>query len=353
MTSAFAACGLRFVHHRGDDCGRFFADYLAAERRVLYVGMLGGGAPVLHFPRMFAEFHNVEFLFIEEYHFTNAQAARAERDKATLARLLTGRRLDIQPAGFGPRDSGRNAQRAVRAALDRAERRHMDVVIDMSGMGPETGFAAVRQLYDMSREEGRPTVHLVAAARNEVCVGLPTPAPGVGECLAVPAAACAVPETVWVPQLCEGACAALARVHERLRPARCAFMLPCASFDPYRADEILREFNDWIRSAAGHEPFDFVFADDSDPFDVFDSIQGLHRECHEHAGQGDRAAPRVVLSPGGSKGGSLGMLLAALQLELPVVHCPGLSYASVRGLVDTGLDAPPDRQWHFWLEATD
>ena len=113
----------------------------------------------------------------------------------------------------------------------------------------------------------------------------------------------------------------------------------------------MREFqlpilNDWDVNL-----LDVIYAHEADPTDVCETITRIHlgREL-AFRNSTDRPA-RTVLSPAGTRIGSVGMLLAALRLNLPIMYEESIGYTSDLSYVPELSANDPDHLWHVWLKA--
>lgn len=103
--------------------------------------------------------------------------------------------------------------------------------------------------------------------------------------------------------------------------------------------------NDWDVNL-----LDVIYAHESDPTDVCETITRIHLGRTD-AFQASIADPaRTILSPAGSRIGSIGMLLASLRLELPIVYEESIGYTSSLSSVPQLPESPPDNLWHVWLK---
>jgi hypothetical protein len=71
--------------------------------------------------------------------------------------------------------------------------------------------------------------------------------------------------------------------------------------------------------------------------------------AREQAFAGAKQNALTVLSPAGWRIGSLGMLLAAMDLELPILYVETIGYSSDSEIPTEAIQASPDRLWHIWL----
>jgi len=95
---------------------------------------------------------------------------------------------------------------------------------------------------------------------------------------------------------------------------------------------------------------DILYAHETDPTDVCESITRIHNS-RETAFESSTDRPaRTVLSPAGSRIGSVGMLLAALRLNLPIMYEESIGYTSNLTSIPALPTNPPDQLWHLWLQ---
>jgi hypothetical protein len=87
----------------------------------------------------------------------------------------------------------------------------------------------------------------------------------------------------------------------------------------------------------------------SDPTDVCETITRIHMSRDEAFKASTTLPPRTVLSPSGSRIGSVGMLLAALRLDLPIMYEESIGYTSELLEVPPLSEGFPDHTWHIWL----
>jgi hypothetical protein len=130
--------------------------------------------------------------------------------------------------------------------------------------------------------------------------------------------------TVWVPVLGASQGPQLSRIYEFLEPDDVFPVLPFPSRNPRRGDEIVMEHRELLIEHMRVEPRNYIYAHESNPFDLYRQVTRLS----------DRYAPileplgvaRVVASVHASKVLSLGVLLAAIERQLPVVHAVATDY---------------------------
>ena len=132
------------------------------------------------------------------------------------------------------------------------------------------------------------------------------------------------PITMWAPVLGERQSEALAKIYSTLGPAEVTPFLPSPSLHPRRGDEIVAEYRSLLFGTWGVDPKAFIFADERDPFDIYRQIVALSD------GYKESLAPLrdayTIVSTHSSKLLSLGVLLAAVERDLAVIHVEPTGY---------------------------
>ena len=101
------------------------------------------------------------------------------------------------------------------------------------------------------------------------------------------------PVIVWAPVLGEGALAQLETLQQALVPDEVCPVLPFPARNPRRADDLLLELRSFLIDALDVEPGNYIYADESNPFDLY---RGLSR-LHERYRSGDTVIDIPVGSP--------------------------------------------------------
>jgi hypothetical protein len=126
------------------------------------------------------------------------------------------------------------------------------------------------------------------------------------------------PVVVWAPILGEGALAQLETLQQVVAPDEVCPVLPFPARNPRRADELLVELRGFLIDALDVEPGNYIYADESNPFDLYRGLSRLHERYRQALRPLGEAA--IVLSIHSSKTLSLGALLAAYEHEMPVLN---------------------------------
>jgi hypothetical protein len=134
------------------------------------------------------------------------------------------------------------------------------------------------------------------------------------------------PQTkVWVPVIGEGRGEQLRAAREYLQPDEVCPVLPFPSVGARRSDDLLLEHRLLLFDELQLEPRNVLYASESNPFDLYRQLCDLadrYRRALEPLG-----GATVVASQHSSKLLSLGVLLAAHEVELVVVHVRPTGYA--------------------------
>ena len=132
------------------------------------------------------------------------------------------------------------------------------------------------------------------------------------------------PITIWAPVLGERQSHALAKIHSTLGPVEVKPFLPSPSLQPRRGDEIVSEYRSLLFGTWGVDPRGFIYADERDPFDIYRQIVDLANDYTESLAPLGNAY--TIVSAHSSKLLSLGVLLAAVERKLAVMHVEPTGY---------------------------
>lgn len=157
------------------------------------------------------------------------------------------------------------------------------------------------------------------------------------------------PVIVWAPVLGERSQPQLERLQQNLLPDEICPVLPFPARNPRRADNLLLELRELLQDTAEVEPTNFIYADESNPFDLYRALARLHERYRSALEPlGDAC---VVVSTHSSKTLSLGVLLAAYEHRLPVLNAEPEHYNfAVERVTDTLLKST--RLACLWLAGT-
>jgi hypothetical protein len=234
------------------------------------------------------------------------------------------------------RSAGINMSRAFHQAghIDGARQ----VVIDISGLPRSVYFPFIRGLLLSADGGWGGNVHVVASDSSDIDSAIieegaedPSPLGGFsGQSREIEWAA-----TVWVPVLGEGIAQQLNALLETITPDEVVPVLPFPARNPRRGDDLLLEHRELLLDRLLVEPRNYLYAAESNPFDLYRAITELRNRYQESLRP--LGAARFVLSTHSSKLLSIGVLLAAHEMGLEVMHVSPSRYGIRSGVDLTGL----------------
>lgn len=349
---------MKHIISRGGDCAQFFIDYITADRKVLCIATLGFNDICLHFPQALARFPQVDFLLLVEDRPEVSEILRvaATRNQEVLLKALAQRKVVFEKVEIVASDdtanvAGRRAALACKGAL---QDNYTDVFIDASSMSRGVCFPVVKYVFEQSKKPGYPNAHVMTAGRNHSTIKAQSTSSdspqfvhgfqGVMDTHQVDKAI-----KLWIPQLSENAGMSLSRIQSKLAPDETCPILPFPSWDPRRSDKLIKEFQGPFLDDWNVNLLDVIYAHESNPVDVCTTIMQIHRSRQDALSASCKVPSVTVLSPSGSRIGSVGMLLAALEQDLPIMYEESIGYHSLMSFVPELSQEPPEHLWHIWL----
>lgn len=196
------------------------------------------------------------------------------------------------------------------------------VVFDLSAFPTTLAFPMLNALLQRTGTAGFPTELLVLVTQNpqldgditEDGLGTAHQLAGFGK-RSQRARSNAV--RVWAPVLGRGAGPAMKKIADFLDPQEVCPVLPFPARDPRLADQLLLEHRDLIRDRFEVQPTSFIYAAETNPFDLYRTLVKFDID-YQHI-LGPIGGADVTLSSHGSKLLSIGALLAAYEQELQVL----------------------------------
>jgi hypothetical protein len=346
----------RWIAHSGDDADTLVKAKIASAKKTLFIGTVGMEANSLYYPLLLAQTgsQTVDYRFLIENRPAVAQALNKLGEahqlylKEQLKVVCEFQQIDITTAD-DTTFAGRKAVLAVNSWL--GVKNYSDIVIDSTGMSRGTGFPVIKQVMEAVRSGIN--VHLLHAASRKPILKLKPESNDRAEWMhgfqgKMERDSMVDALKLWVPQLSEEKIQATTVMYQKLSPVdEVCPILPFPSHDPRRGDTILFEYQDTLQDW-GSSLLNIIYAHESNPLDVYRSVSTLHT-VREDVFKETGETPATILSPAGWRIGSLGMLLAAIELNLPVLYVETLGYTA-RSTVPTEVILPePDLKWHIWL----
>lgn len=119
--------------------------------------------------------------------------------------------------------------------------------------------------------------------------------------------------SIWIPVLGENKKEHLKRAHDTIEPDEVLPVFPSPSLDPRRSDDLLNEYHKLLFDKWLVEPTNFVYASESNPFDLYRQILNYTSDYR------DALAPigecKFAITAASSKLLSIGAMLAVLDLK--------------------------------------
>ncbi|MFT4435044.1 hypothetical protein ACMX25_16840 [Caballeronia sp. 15715] len=329
------------------------------SRRVLFIGTVGIDTSSLYFATALAAGKSIDFRFMVERRrdssktLTNIGASHL----AHLVKVIPRARIRFEDvrivADDGATVGGRVAARAADAWY---QEEYSDIVIDATGMSRGICFPLVKQAIERSMRSNA-NVHVLMAMNDHREVKLDSESNDRAEWMhgfqgTMGLDVSADTLKLWVPQLAEDSLPQMNTMFQALSAsspvAEVCPIVPFPSARPRRGDDLLFEFGDRLLGDWESSHLNVIYAHESDPMDVYQSISRMdsaRKEVFQAANQN----AITVLSPNGWRMGSLGMLLAAIDLDLPMLYVETIGYTTASAPPAGVSVSKPDHLWHVWL----
>lgn len=348
----------RCISHSGDDASDFIG-HLSKSSAVLFIGTVGVEQASLYCATRFASGKNVFFKFLVENRpsVSPALIQLGQKHEAYLKNNVSSD-ADFVPLEVisldGATTGGRNVTNQSQPWF--IEREYADVVVDVTGMSRGVFFPLVKLACEIGQERGF-NVHVLAASNDKPSIEVHSEASDRAEWIhgfqgGVEFDRNSDDLKLWVPQLTPNALnqADLMQRHIQPTPAEVCPIIPFPSRLPRQGDELMNEYADLLFDRWEGNLLNVMYAHESDPIDVYRSIHRMHavRELVFSGAAGGKRAT-TVLSPAGWRLGSVGMLLAAIDLSLPVLYVETIGYNPTGSAPSTVSVEGPSCLWHIWL----
>jgi hypothetical protein len=352
----------RCIAHGAEDVTEFVSLHLKKAASVLFIGTVGIETSSLYFPDELAASKNVQFRFFVERRsdVSDVISDLGLRHQDWLSAKINDGRCQFFDVPIilvdGATAAGRNA---VNTAAKWYDTGFSDIVVDSSGMSRGVCFPVIRQAIEMGELIGA-NVHLLVASNDQRMIQLISESNdradwmhGFQGKMGLDSMAEAL--QLWIPQLAEGGVVQMNIIHSHLSAsapvAEVCPIVPFPSLDPRRGDELLFEYREAFQVDWGNEHLNVIYAHEADPMDVFRSITRMEFARREVFAATGKVAVSI-LSPSGWRIGSLGMVLAAIDLELPMLYVETIGYTTDSTPPSTVVVRKPERLWHIWLAGT-
>lgn len=344
------------IAHACEEAREFFEDVLCVSERVLFIGTVGLESASLYFPMLLKPSASVDYRFIVEVRpSVDARLLeRGARHREYLLSQLGAERVSFVDVDVVAEDGATVAGRnAIRATSKWLESRYSDIVIDATGMSRGTCFPIAKQAMEMASQQGA-NLHLVVAGERNRSFRIRSETNDRADWIQgfqgnMWSDTAEDTLTLWVPQLSEHMGGALSRMYPVLQNlSEVCPILPFPANDMRRGDRLRAEYRSAMQNEWEAGSLDVIYAHETDPLDVFRTVSKLHT-VRERVFGGTTRSSTTVLSPNGWRVGSVGMLLAAIEHELPMLYVETVGY-SCDGEIPEIIEASvPSVSWHLWL----
>lgn len=347
------------AHSDGDASG--FIKYLSQkpDAKILFIGAVGLEQSSMYCATQFAAGKDVSFKFlVEKRSLVPPSLIKLGQDHENYLKEIISTRLEIIPLEVisidGATTGGRNVTASAQSWF--TEEVYTDIVIDVTGMSRGVFFPLVTLTCEIGKDAGF-NVHVLAASNVKPSIKIRSEASDRAEWMhgfqgGVEYDRNSDDLRLWVPQLSQNALnqADLMQRHIQPTPAEVCPIIPFPSREPRKGDELINEYAELLFNRWEGNLLNVMYAHESDPIDVYRSIHRMHK-ARELVFNGKAGAKKAttVLSPAGWRLGSVGMLLAAMDLSLPVLYVETVGY-NPEGSVPTSVSVTePSCLWHIWL----
>jgi hypothetical protein len=347
------------AHSDGDASG--FIEYLSQklDAKMLFVGAVGLEQSSMYCATQFAAGKDASFKFlIEKRPLVPPVLIKLGQDHEEYLKQIVPTRLEFVPLDVISTDGATTGGRNVTALAQPwfTEDAYTDIVIDVTGMSRGVFFPLVRLACEVGKVEGF-NVHVLAASNIKPSIKIRSEASDRAEWMHgfqgdVEYDRNSDDLRLWVPQLSQNAFnqADLMQRHIQPTPAEVCPIVPFPSREPRKGDELINEYSALLFDRWEGNLLNVMYAHESDPIDVYRSIHRMHK-ARELVFNGEEGAKKAttVLSPSGWRLGSVGMLLAAIDLSLPVLYVETVGYNPESSVPTSVSVTEPSCLWHIWL----
>ncbi len=344
------------IAHSGDDALKFVQERIYTSKKTLFIGTVGMDANSLYYPTLLVGASSIDYKFLIEKRSAVSKSledlGKMHRDFLTLQLDSTVEFQEIEIiADDGATVAGRNAVWVVNSWLQQSG--YSGIVIDSTGMSRGTSFPIIKQVVQAGLKLGV-DVHLLNASSNKSASNFISISNDRAEWMhgfqeKMDRDSMDDALKLWAPQLSEGKVQATATMYTKLSSvAEVCPIIPFPSQNPRRGDNILFEYKEALIEEWDSDLLNIIYAHESDPLDVYRSVSKLHT-IRKEVFSGTGETPVTILSPAGWRIGSIGMLLAAIDLELPVLYVETIGYTADSEVPNKAISPNPDHTWHIWL----
>lgn len=341
-----------YIWHSDDEAGDFLTAYFDASKRVLFIGSIGFD------PRTFWIFNtlkdnvaaSIEPVFImEERSLVSEALKRASEANESRLKVMLGTEVNVTNIPIFTEDRALiGGRKIVEFALNLPIADYTDIVIDIGAMSRGIFFPLVRCLRErIQLEELDTSLHLLVIDHPELDYSVKPDYEDRASYMhgfdgGVQRIGNGDQMRLWVPQLAADRRAVYDSLFSLVKPSDVCPVLPFPGINAKMVDELAAEYHEQILDSWNTELQNIFLAAESDPLDLYHTVFRLNNS-RKALFEGIYSTI-TVLSPLGTKVSTIGGLLAAMDLDLPVAYVETSGYNSTSPMLEGG------KLVHVWVD---
>jgi hypothetical protein len=245
--------------------------------------------------------------------------------------------------------AGRNVLRQIGSATE-IFKKYTDVVVDISGMPRGIFFPLIAYLLRLADKNIFQNLHVSVV--EDPLLDSRISGSEYGQADFIHTFHSQQPNKyVWLPLIGMNERARLSKIHDKIKDLCIEIcpILPFPSSSLRRVDDIVLSHNELLFEGFLVSPDNLLLCDERNPFDVYRKILDVEEYYrHQLSAIPEIGKITTVVSPLSSKTLSLGMLLAAVERQLPVCHVEPGAYqfdSGSNGATPSGAECNPTEIW--------
>ena len=323
-----------YIWHAKNDADQFIQQYFAKSesKNILFIGSIGFD------PRTLQTYHRLTsnsgtsvvypVFIVEERNLDSKELKAGARQRRDSFSTELGFEPDIRTISIFAEDGAAvGGRRVIEMAETFDVENFTDIVIDISAMSRGIFFPLTRYLRERIKSASKSlSLHILVIDepavdysyvphyddRASYMHGYDAGVQRVGANKRV---------KLWLPQLMKNRRGVYDLLHSMVNPEDVCPVLPFPGISAKIVDELVSEYYEQIINTWNTELQNIVLAAESDPLDLYYSVVRV-----DSARKKIFSEPLTILSPMGSKVSTIGGMLAAMDLNLPVTYVETVGY---------------------------
>jgi len=341
------------ISHRGSDVKDFFTSYFNVESNVLLVCGAGFDPRATFIcEQLHAKIVNMDCLLVREERPNpiNDLVALADTNCKKMKKIIPNSK--VQQIQIFASDGAVIGGRSIITSINKITLHdYSDIIVDVSALSTGIAFPLVKYLCGLS-PNNELNLHVVAVDAPQIDQSIVAESSDRAEFITGFKGSVSLDERseaikLWLPQLVRGKKSIFERLRTTINPHEVCPILPFPSANPRLADELLEEYAEEFENVWNVDMRSIVYADEKNPMDLYRSILRIadaHKRVFESVGGSE-----VILSPAGSKALSMGVLMAAIERDFPVMHIESVSYRMSEEFTISDGQIVDENLLHVWL----